>query len=57
MTVEEGLKMVVSGGIVTPGVDEADEETAAGEDSEIEEAAATADEKPAAVAASERGGA
>ena len=57
MTVEEGLKMVVSGGIVTPGVDEADEETAAGEDSEIEEAAATADEKPAAVAASERSGA
>ena len=26
MTVEEGLKMVVSGGIVTPGADEADEE-------------------------------
>ena len=44
MTVEEGLKMVVSGGIVTPGVDAADEvdatEAAAedGEDAAIPEA-------------------
>ena len=32
MTVEEGLKMVVSGGIVTPGVDAAEEEAQESED-------------------------
>ena len=34
MTVEEGLKMVVSGGIVTPGAHKADEEEKAGADDE-----------------------
>ena len=41
MTVEEGLKMVVSGGIVTPGADE---------DEEAEEETAAEDERPPAAA-------
>ncbi len=46
MTVEEGLKMVVSGGIVTPGADEPDSEVPDGE------TAATDDEAPAEEVAS-----
>ncbi len=49
MTVEEGLKMVVSGGIVTPGAGEPDSEVPDGE------TAAADDEAPAVAAATERG--
>lgn len=49
MTVEEGLKMVVSGGIVTPGAADLDSDVPDGE------TAAANDEAPAVAAATERG--
>ncbi len=52
MTVEEGLKMVVSGGIVTPGADGAHE---AGEETGAESDLAAEDGTTSAAEASERG--